>query len=131
MSRDPIRTELARTLDDQSLNVVVIDFGQAVEREHPSARDLLKRDIQTVRAFFVKQGIQTLSVDDTEEFVLTGFSDEIETKSVSTEENDITWRHNIPGWDDSIVINNLLSKLQARGVLNGTDEVNKQPNANS
>lgn len=122
VSKDPICADNARTLDDQSLNVVMIDFGQAVEREHPNACDLLKRDIQTVRTFFVKKGIQTLSVDDTHDFVLADFPDEVETKMPS-EDNDDTWRHNIP-WDDSIVIHNFLSKLEARGVLSITDQFN-------
>jgi serine/threonine-protein kinase RIO1 len=100
----------------------MIDFGQAVERGHPAAAELLKRDLQTVRDFFVKQGIQTLSVEDSEEFVLTPFSSNaddneiaVEEKSASKEnsEDSDTWRHSVPGWDDQKVMDELLAKLQA------------------
>ena len=81
MSHDPIRPEDERTEEDQSLVVVLIDFGQAVEREHPNAGDLLRRDIHNVREFFEKQGIQTLSVNDAEKFVLDTFSADNENKT--------------------------------------------------
>ena len=45
---------------------------------HPSAGDLLRRDLTMVRAFFDKQGIATLSVDESEEFVLKEIDDDIE-----------------------------------------------------
>lgn len=122
ISKDQISVESERTDEDQSLRIVMIDFGQAVERGHPAAAELLKRDLQTVRDFFVKQGIQTLSVEDSEEFVLTPFSSNaddneiaVEEKSASKEnsEDSDTWRHSVPGWDDQKVMDELLAKLQA------------------
>lgn len=113
MSKHP---ENKSTDEGQTLVVVLIDFGQAVEREHPSADELLRRDIQTVRDFFAKQGINTLSVDETEEFVLAPFSIDKETISAPEPIGDAenTWRHNIPGWDDQQVIDDLMAKIQAQ-----------------
>ena len=113
MSHDPIRPEDERTEEDQSLVVVLIDFGQAVEREHPNAGDLLRRDIHNVREFFEKQGIQTLSVNDAEKFVLATFSADNENKTTTIIDNDCEWRHNVTGWDDQKVIDDLLIKLQS------------------
>jgi serine/threonine-protein kinase RIO1 len=121
ISKDKISVESERTDEDQSLRIVLIDFGQAVERGHPAAGELLKRDLQTVRDFFVKQGIQTLPIDDSEEFVLAPFSANEEGNEILVEEknvsNDITeddtWRHSVPGWNDQKVMDELLAKLQA------------------
>eukprot|EP00956_Cyclotella_meneghiniana_P002352 scaffold2638_cov66-Cyclotella_meneghiniana.AAC.7 len=113
LSHDPIRPEDERTEEDQSLVVVLIDFGQAVEREHPNAGDLLRRDIHNVREFFEKQGIQTLSVNDAEKFVLATFSADNENKTTPIIDNDCEWRHNVTGWDDQKVIDDLLIKLQS------------------
>merc|ERR1711971_1119208 len=35
-----------------SIQIVLIDFGQAVEIKHPSAREFLRRDLTMVQAFF-------------------------------------------------------------------------------
>ena len=129
LSKGIILREHERSEEDQSLVIVLIDFGQAVEREHPSAKELLRRDIQTVRDFFVKQGIAALPVDDAEEFILAPFTapetEDERTLSADTdnlepiEENNGTWRHNIRGWDDQKVIDDLLAKLQAHAVVKG------------
>ena len=113
VSNDPIRPEDERTEEDQSLVVVLIDFGQAVEREHPKAGDLLRRDIHNVKGFFDKQGIQTLSVNDAEKFVLATFSADNEHQNIPINDNDLVWRHNVAGWDDQKVIDDLLVKLQS------------------
>jgi serine/threonine-protein kinase RIO1 len=54
----------------EDLQIVLIDFGQAVERRHPQAGELLLRDLTMIKSFFDKQGITTLSIDDSEHFVL-------------------------------------------------------------
>lgn len=54
---------------DSDLQAVLIDFGQAVEVRHPDATDLLLRDLDRVRTFFVKQGVTTLAVEDSLLFV--------------------------------------------------------------
>jgi serine/threonine-protein kinase RIO1 len=51
---------------------VLIDFGQTVDSKHPDAVELLRRDVQNVRQFFVKQGIRTPSVEDTLQFITSG-----------------------------------------------------------
>lgn len=51
---------------------VLIDFGQTVDSKHPDAMDLLRRDVQNVRHFFVKQGIRTQSVDDAMKYITSG-----------------------------------------------------------
>lgn len=95
-----------------SLQIVLIDFGQAVEIKHPSARDLLRRDLTMVKSFFDKQGITTLSTDETEEFVLKEIDlsveeSEIEVGEDANHEHNISnelegerWRHSIKGWND-------------------------------
>jgi len=51
---------------------VLIDFGQTVDSKHPDALDLLRRDLQSIRSFFIKQGIRTPSVDEAMQFVTMG-----------------------------------------------------------
>lgn len=53
-----------------NLQIVLIDFGQAVEIRHPSARDLLRRDLTMIKTFYDKQGIKTLNLEESEEFIL-------------------------------------------------------------
>ena len=66
----------------EALQIVLIDFGQAVEIRHPSADDLLRRDLTMTKAFYDKQGIKTLSLEESEEFVLKechfGVEEEVE-----------------------------------------------------
>jgi len=58
--------------DDQEmdLQVVLIDFGQAVDFRHPEARSFLERDLSRVRSFFAKQGVKTMNMKDSFEFVV-------------------------------------------------------------
>ena len=58
-----------RSTDDEDLQVVLIDFGQAVETKHVRAEEYLRRDLSTVTHFFSTQGIATLSIEQAEEFV--------------------------------------------------------------
>lgn len=61
---------IASTEDtDHDLQAVFIDFGQAVDVRHPEAESWLRRDLERVRSFFVKQGVQTLAMEDALEFV--------------------------------------------------------------
>ena len=46
------------------LQAVLIDFGQAVDIGHPSAVDLLKRDLDHVLSFFSRKGVRTMSKDE-------------------------------------------------------------------
>merc|ERR1712238_288106 len=55
---------------ENSLQVVIIDFGQAVDCNHPSALKLLQRDVFMIQAFFKKQGIVTLKDDEAEQFIV-------------------------------------------------------------
>ena len=50
--------------------IILIDFGQAVERGHPQAKGLLHRDLLRVQEFFKKQGVSVLDLDDCVKFVL-------------------------------------------------------------
>lgn len=120
--------------DGSELEIVLIDLGQAVERQHPSARELLVRDLSMVRAFFVRQGIHVLSEDDALDFILKPFdegdsaddgkevgegseegdanddADTCEENSLPEEEG---WRFDIPGWEDAANLEKLLEKLEA------------------
>ena len=75
ISRGQLTSPAERTDDDEALQVVLIDFGQAVEVNHPSAATWLERGLTTVRDFFVKQGIKTLSVEAAEQFVTEPFEE--------------------------------------------------------
>jgi serine/threonine-protein kinase RIO1 len=46
------------------LQVVLIDFGQAVDTRHPSATILLERDLERVLSFFLRQGVDTMTKDE-------------------------------------------------------------------
>lgn len=122
VSRDHFNAK--RTGDDETLQVVLIDFGMAVEIMHPSASDWLQRDLEQVRNFFIKQGIKTLSNEDAEEFVTDPFdeSNDVEDSTEMTEhanssnkglvKDDKKWRHNKQGWDDDREMQNLFGKLR-------------------
>jgi RIO kinase 1 len=71
---------------DNDLQAVLIDFGQAVEVRHPEAIDLLRRDLERVRSFFVKQGVTTLTLEDSLNFVTdeTQNDEEVEMKAEAT-----------------------------------------------
>ena len=118
--------------DGSELEIVLIDLGQAVERQHPSARELLVRDLSMVRAFFVRQGIHVLSEDDALDFILKPFdegdsaddgkevgegSEEGDANADTCEENSLPeeegWRFDIPGWEDAANLEKLLEKLEA------------------
>ena len=60
---------------EEDLQTVLIDFGQAVEVRHPKAEELLRRDLERVRQFFVKQGVKnTMTLDEAMEFVVDDHS---------------------------------------------------------
>jgi len=50
--------------DREDLQAVLIDFGQAVDTRHPDSRELLLRDVERIRAFFLRQEIETIPVAD-------------------------------------------------------------------
>lgn len=55
---------------EMDLQVVLIDFGQAVDIRHPEAQSFLERDIARVRSFFTKHGVETLSMEASLLFVV-------------------------------------------------------------
>lgn len=57
--------------EDNAVQAVLIDFGFAVDTRHPSAKDLLKKDITKIRDFFAKQGTKTLGIQMAVEFVMS------------------------------------------------------------
>ena len=121
-----------------SLQVVLIDFGQAVERNHPAALDLLRRDLSIVRSFFAKKDIVALSDEECEKFIVReveieeeddeeddddqdpelideeSASEEGNNDNVDDDENDGApeeWRHSIKGWDEAKDLDWLESRL--------------------
>lgn len=88
----------------------MIDFGQAVSTDHPSAETWLKRDLSTVRDFFIRQGITTLSNEEAEAFV-TDPHEEAEANEAETNLRN-NWRHTKRGWDDRKNTEVLLKKLK-------------------
>jgi serine/threonine-protein kinase RIO1 len=57
--------------DDESLQIVLIDFGQAVRVLHGGSEELLQRDLLRVKQFFDKMGIPTISVEAAMSYVQT------------------------------------------------------------
>lgn len=45
-------------------HIYVIDFGQAVDVSHPEHFEYLVRDIETVNAYFQRQGVPVLPIDE-------------------------------------------------------------------
>lgn len=131
-SHDHLIASGKRSIDDETLQVVMIDFGQAVDVGHPSAATWLRRDLSTVRDFFVKQGIKTLSNENAEEFVTDPFEqtehalnvavDTDEKSDINHERNEEPshkdtphgnrWRNTKRGWDDKKDMIVLLKKLK-------------------
>lgn len=54
----------------EELQAVLIDFGQAVDTQHPDAMALLQRDLDRILLFFCRQGVETMSNVDALAFVL-------------------------------------------------------------
>eukprot|EP00979_Chaetoceros_neogracilis_P008128 scaffold1795_cov236-Chaetoceros_neogracile.AAC.7 len=137
------QVENAMDKSDQAKNdlqVVLIDFGQAVERNHCSALDLLRRDLSLVNAFFAKQDIVTLTADASFEFIVeemveieddtldaveeeeNGVIKQSETFLKSDEEKEV-WRHDIEGWDDAVDLERLERMLRELKASNKTVSV--------
>ena len=57
--------------DDDSLQIALIDFGQAVDFRHPSADELLHRDLLRVKQFFHKIGVKTINLEASIHYVKT------------------------------------------------------------
>lgn len=57
--------------EDDSLQIVLIDFGQAVDLRHPEADQLLQRDVSRVKHFYDRMGITTISVEAAMAYVQT------------------------------------------------------------
>jgi len=115
-----------RTGDDEDLQVVLIDFGQAVDIGHPAADEFLRRDLSTVTQFFANQGITTLSATNAEEFVVkTSCSDAGElgyTEHDYEEEEEgakktSNWRNIAAGWDEKSDMEALLGRLTSSKAL--------------
>lgn len=48
----------------EDLQIVLIDFGQAVDTRHPESTLLLERDLNRVLTFFTMQGIDVPTLDE-------------------------------------------------------------------
>lgn len=61
---DSVENKVATSQESNELQIVLIDFGQAVDIRHPSSDDLLRRDVVNVLSFFRRQGVATIGVDE-------------------------------------------------------------------
>ncbi len=120
ISKDRFKPPEDRSSEDESLQVVMIDFGQAVERGHPAAKELLQRDLSTMRDFFARQGIKVLPNELAEDFVLAPIQEveshlkpnpEEEEKCSNNGNSDLgsSWT----GWNDEKDMESLLTKLKS------------------
>jgi len=55
---------------EEDLQAVLIDFGQAVDTRHPDAVILLQRDLDRIKSFFTKQGVETMGAEEALTFVV-------------------------------------------------------------
>ena len=53
----------------QDMHVLIIDWPQAVNRQHPNARDLLKRDVKNILSFFSRKYRLNVNLEDVYNFV--------------------------------------------------------------
>ena len=110
-----------RTSDDEGLQVVLIDFGQAVEIGHPAANELLRRDLSTVTQFFINQGITALTTTEAEKFVVEAsciFAETIDENDDHDNKKEVSkktcYRRNSGAvWDDTNEMKALLEKLES------------------
>jgi len=79
--------------DDDELQAVLIDFGQAVDWKHPSARQLLERDLTKVREFFIKKGVKTLTLHLALEFVTAPEPDQEDETTIGDESKKLAAAH--------------------------------------
>lgn len=54
----------------EELQAVLIDFGQAVDTQHPESMGFLQRDLDRILSFFSRQGVETMAPIDAVTFVL-------------------------------------------------------------
>ena len=64
----PSKTMVKNTGED--LQIVLIDFGQAVDTRHPDATFLLERDLDRILTFFTMQGIDVPTLNEAMELVI-------------------------------------------------------------
>mmetsp|Transcript_25765 Transcript_25765/g.36908 ORF Transcript_25765/g.36908 Transcript_25765/m.36908 type:complete len:422 (+) Transcript_25765:2-1267(+) len=57
--------------EEKELQIILIDFGQAVHLNHPSAGEYLDRDLSRVSSFFAGRGTNVLSAEDARTFTLS------------------------------------------------------------
>jgi RIO1 family len=66
---------------------VLIDFGQAVDEKHPEADQYLRRDLERVRLFFAKQGVQVMSAEDALKSV-HDYADKVKAERLGNDEEE-------------------------------------------
>ena len=113
-----------RTGDDDELQVVLIDFGQAVDVGHLNATEFLQRDLVTVTQFFAnQQGITTLTAENAEQFVVEtirsdtgGYIDDYEDYEEEAEgaKKTSNWRNIAATWDENGDMEALLARLELK-----------------
>jgi len=76
-------------MDTENAEAIIIDVGQAVTLNHPNARDFLLRDIENIKRFFKKYGIEEETKDIVERIKHKTDADEIisDSESETEEEN--------------------------------------------
>ncbi|KAL7432514.1 hypothetical protein ACHAXM_003157 [Skeletonema potamos] len=125
VKKGPLLSLGERSDDDEDLQVVLIDFGQAVDRGHPAANEFLRRDLSTVTQFFANRGITTLSASNAEEFVVhtscsdageLGFTDHDYDEEGGSKKT-INWRNIAAGWDEKGDMESLLARLASSKAL--------------
>jgi serine/threonine-protein kinase RIO1 len=113
---------LEREEGDEDLQVVLIDFGQAVEITHPAAQYYLSRDLSTVTQFFANQAIDTLTVPIAEEFVVEARREETRDENYDYScgeeaEEELkkpgNWRNIADTWNEKIDMEVLVAKLES------------------
>jgi RIO-like serine/threonine protein kinase len=74
--------------DDNELQAVLIDFGQAVDWQHPASLELLEHDLTNIREFFLKKSVKTLTTNMALEFVTAPEPDNEDASSSALDAED-------------------------------------------
>ena len=86
-------------IDNGDVQIVLIDFGQAIHTGHPSADMFLERDVHRLSSFFSSQGVNVLSPEKIKEYIMASCGP-TKTEINETDLDEKKPRCTILNWDD-------------------------------
>lgn len=117
---------------DDALQIAIIDFGQAVHVSHPSADELLLRDVNRISFFFKEHGIRVLAENDAYNYVLAEIErdNHVPTSLESDEGNELEWSPENHSNSEDIGTDavSIAARRETRTVVNAGNESNQTVN---